>query len=68
MSNYTIIELEERTLKDFISIEHGSDKISMTIFQGKFDRTTEVILKPIQAEVLADQLRSRAGLIRGNTI
>lgn len=58
MSNYKVIELPKIEISHFISIENGSNYVSLSIHIGK--EFKEAILEPEQAIEVATELVKRA--------
>ena len=59
MSNTTIITIQEIQIRDFVSIEHGMDYITLTFNKWRIGQT-EILLTPDQARQIAKELLRRA--------
>lgn len=65
----TNISVRKFEVEDFISIDHGKEAVSLTIFQGKVQVGTpgwanEIALSPDQAEAIGKELINRAEKVR----
>lgn len=65
----TNISVRKFEVEDFISIDHGKEAVSLTIFQGKVQVGTpgwanEIALSPDQAEEIGKELINRAEKVR----
>jgi hypothetical protein len=65
----TNISVRKFEVEDFISIDHGKEAVSLTIFQGKVQVGTpgwanEIALSPDQAEAVGNELINRAKKVR----
>ena len=70
MSDYNIIHLEKTEVEDFISVEAGSGKVTLTMFHGKIQTgapgwSNQVEMNAAQALKLSEALRMKAESIGG---
>ena len=61
MSDYKIITIGEYKITEFINIEHGKDKICLTIH--KIKNVEDILLTPVQAKEIAKELIRRTEMI-----
>jgi hypothetical protein len=66
----TSIVIRSFTVEDFVSVDHGSGAVSLTLFQGKLQIgspgwATTMELDPDQAEAIGKELINRADKVRG---
>lgn len=67
----TNISIRTLTVEDFVSIDHGKEAVSLTIFHGKIEIGTpgwanQIELSPDQATAVGKELISRAEKVRQN--
>ena len=67
----THVHLRKYEVEDFVSFDHGTGEVTMTIFNGKVHVGTpgwanECRMTPDQADAVADELKRRAQAIRSN--
>lgn len=65
----TNISVRKFEVEDFVSIDHGKEAVSLTIFKGKVQVGTpgwadEIVLSPDQAEEIGKELINRAEKVR----
>lgn len=60
----TSIVIDEYKTQDFISVDHGSNKISLTIFKGMPKINTDIVMNIQQTEQLINDLTKRVLLIK----
>jgi len=65
----TTISVRKFEVEDFVSIDHGKEAVSLTIFQGKVQAGTPgwangMEFSPDQAEAVGKELISRAQKVR----
>ena len=67
MSNGRTILLNEYKIEHFISVEHGTKEVSMSLFlseDGKIGMAKMVSLTPDQARQIGQELITRANIIK----
>lgn len=71
MSNNSIITIRKFEVEDFISIDHGTKAVTLTIFRGNDvshvgapGRIDTIELPPDQAEALGKELINRSKMVR----
>jgi len=66
MSDATNISLRKFTVEDFLSFDHGTDVVAMSVWRGRIEHglASVVELTPDQADEVAEELRRRAQLVR----
>lgn len=64
MSDTTIIETQRTTVVEAAFVEHGTEKITLSVMPWHKHKTVSVELTPDAAETLARDLLRRAKLIR----
>jgi len=67
----TNINIKKFEVEDFVSVDHGKESVSLTIFQGKIQVGTpgwanSLEFSPDQAETLGKELINRANMVRKN--
>ena len=61
MSKTTSLPLDSYQVHDFLSIDHGTEKITIRIFKGRRDADNSMfMLTPDQAEILSKVLIAQA--------
>ena len=63
MSDTQTFAGEEERGCDFVSTDHGSERVMVTCHNWRRDQNTSVMLTPSQALLLADDLKRRAYLL-----
>jgi hypothetical protein len=62
MSNERIFLIREQRIADLVSVEHGSESITLSIFvSGEYK---SIMVSPDQAEAIAKELIERAATLR----
>lgn len=65
----TIITIRTFEVRDFVSVDHGTKAVTLTIFRGQVQAgspgwSNEIELSPEQAEELGNELIRRAAMVK----